>query len=241
MLTSDGSSIASGSACVYTLPHDPTCASRARSLLATTMKELRFCGDVVADAEIAVSELATNALTHASTTAPAELWIWARSRPTPQLVVSVFDAHPESRPVLSGAGLLEEHGKGLAIVSALAVATGTHRTRSRTGAVVPGKSVWFTVPLPMPWPAPATLVPPALAAARLREALNGRGIPTAHRSDNRGITIINAGTLNVWVQPTAFAWCDDHGYARLPLSDLQEATERIVSCLESGRPPVAPA
>lgn len=240
MLTDIGSRIAAGSACVFVLPRERTCASRARSMLAATMKQLRFADDTIDDARIAVSELATNAVTHARTDAPPELWAWARSRPAPQLVVSIFDAHPESRPMPSGADLLDEHGKGLAIVAALAASTGTHRTRSRTGKVVSGKSVWFAVPLPMSWPA-AALVHPAVAAARLREALTDRGITTAHRSDDRGITVISVGRLNVWVQPKAFAWCDGHGHVRLPLSDLQEATERIVNCLESGLPPGASA
>ncbi|URN07665.1 hypothetical protein LUW74_32795 [Actinomadura madurae] len=101
MLTGNPAGIPAGEACAFQLPPDPSAASHARSLTAATMRQLGYATDPIEDAKLAVSELATNALTHASSTAARpELWIWARTHPTPQLVVSVFDAHRDSWPVL---------------------------------------------------------------------------------------------------------------------------------------------
>ncbi|MFF4242624.1 ATP-binding protein [Actinomadura geliboluensis] len=114
MLTGAPADIPAGGACAFQLPGDRSAASHARSLVAATMRQLGFAPDPIEDARLAVSELATNALTHTSSTTRPELWIWARTRPTPQLVVSVFDAHRDAWPIICGADLLDEHGKGLA-------------------------------------------------------------------------------------------------------------------------------
>ncbi|GAA1892340.1 ATP-binding protein [Actinomadura bangladeshensis] len=176
MLTGAPADIPAGGACAFQLPGDLSAASHARSLVAATMRQLGFNPDPIEDARLAVSELATNALTHASSTTRPELWIWARTRPTPQLVVSVFDAHRGAWPTIRGTDLLDEHGKGLTIVAALATDTGTHRTRSRLTAS-PGKCVWFTLALPAPWSATTSVIAPIAAADRLTAALRSRGVP----------------------------------------------------------------
>ncbi|SNT60794.1 Anti-sigma regulatory factor (Ser/Thr protein kinase) [Actinomadura meyerae] len=227
MLTGGPADIPAGGACAFQLPGDRSAASHARSLVAATMRQLNFAPDPIEDARLAVSELATNALAHASSTTRPELWIWARTRPTPQLVVSVFDAHRDAWPSLSHNDLLDEHGRGLSIVLALAVHAGASFTRSRL-AVSTGKRVWFTLPLPAAWSAAGHVIAPGLAANRLCEALAARGIPTSCRSDDKGISVVTAGALDVWVEPKAFSWRDGQGYSRQPLIDLQETAERIV-------------
>src|SRR5690606_40948107 len=55
--------IARGGMCAWKLPADKSCASVARSLLSMTMTTLGLERDTSDDAVLAVSELATNALT----------------------------------------------------------------------------------------------------------------------------------------------------------------------------------
>ncbi|MEU8803286.1 ATP-binding protein [Spirillospora sp. NPDC048819] len=240
MLTGRPADIPPGGACAFQLPGDARCASQARSLLTATMRELNFTADSIEDAKLAVSELATNAHAHAPSTSRPELWVWARTRPAPELVVSVFDTHCETWPVSHNADLLDEHGKGLAIVAALSSNTGTHHTRSRLTTSV-GKCVWFTLTLPTGWPAAKRVIIPAVAAGRLSEVLRARGVPAACRCDDNGISLINVGALNIWVEPNAFSWRSSQGYTRQPLIDLQEVAERIVSCHETASASASPA
>ena len=233
MLTGDPAGIPAGGACAFPLPNDASVASRARSLLAATMRPLGFAADQVEDGELAVSELATNAYTYAcwpvrADTVQQELWIWARTFPIPELVVSVFDSHRDTWPVTRDAGLLDEHGKGLSIVAAVSTSTGTHLTRSRLTAAS-GKCVWFTLPLPATWQIADRAIPPIFAACQLSDALKARGIPTTYRRDGSGATVLSTRTLNIWVAPKAFTWPDNHGHTRQPLIDLEETAERITS------------
>lgn len=111
---------------------------------------------------------------------------------------------------------------------ALSADTGSHFTRSRLTAAT-GKCVWFTFALPKPWPAANHVVAPLSAASRLSAALRARGVPTTCRSDDSGISVLNTGALNVWVEPKAFSWREGQSYVRQPLLDLQETAERIIS------------
>ncbi|MEU8344782.1 ATP-binding protein [Spirillospora sp. NPDC048832] len=231
MLTANPADIPAGGACTFQLPGDPSAASHARTLVTTTMRQLGFAANPVEDAKLAVSELATNALTHASSTARPELWIWARTHPAPEMVISIFDAHRDAWPTIRNADLLDEHGKGLSIVMALSTDTGTHPTRSRLTAT-PGKRVWFTLALPTAWPQAArgiAPITPGTAANRLSAALQTRGVPTTCRSDDSGISILTTQTLNIWVEPKAFSWRDGRAYTRQPLIDIPETAERIIS------------
>jgi hypothetical protein len=240
-----------GGACAFQLPHGLGCAAQARSLLSSAMTALGLPRELVEDGELAVSELATNAFQHAGGTGrdgPAtlpELWVWARVHPAPQLVVSVFDADPTAMPQVSGAGPLEEYGKGLGIVAAVSACWGCRRSRCRLGnRPAGGKATWFALPLPGPWPTGRTAVGPSAAAQELVCALAARGIDGNRRSDDTGISIVHAGRRNVWVRPGTFCWRDGTGgYVQYPLADLQEVVEHLVSDHESdaGRPPARSA
>ncbi|MFF0520719.1 ATP-binding protein [Actinomadura nitritigenes] len=227
MLTGRPADITTGGACAFQLPRDPSAASQARTLIVATMREIGFTTDTIDDAKLAVSELATNAHTHASSRTRPELWIWARTRPAPELVVSVFDTHRDTWPVAGNADLLDEHGKGLSIVAALAARTGSHFTRSRLTAMT-GKCVWFTLRLPASWPMVGPIAP-KLASDNLLDALRRRGVSATGCSDEAGVSVLTVAALNIWVGPTGFSWRDGRAYVRQPLIDLQETAERIVS------------
>ncbi|MGH8966409.1 MAG: ATP-binding protein, partial [Actinomycetes bacterium] len=148
-----------GGVCAWRLPGDEHGPGVARRLLEQTMVGLGLGRDVIQDGKLAVSEIATNALRHGGPapgdrpSTPPELWVWARTVPAPQLVVSVFDGARTALPQPSGAGALDEHGKGLGLVSEFTAAWGCALTRSRVAdPVVQGKAVWFALPLPGDWP-----------------------------------------------------------------------------------------
>ncbi|MEV4256098.1 ATP-binding protein [Spirillospora sp. NPDC049652] len=222
-----------GGACLWELPPDALGAGRARGLVGSVMSEVGFERSVVEDAMLAVSELATNAYRHAG--GSVELWIWARTRPRAELVVSVFDGNRASLPEAQAGDLLDETGKGLGIVAAVASEWGCHLSRSRlSNTVVPGKAAWFVLPLPERWPRPPWQVPPGVAAGRLVEALSDRGLRAVRSSDSSGVSLVSVHRLNVWVCPLTFSWRGTDGvYVRQPLIDLQEAAEGVVRTVEA--------
>ncbi|WP_207934832.1 ATP-binding protein, partial [Actinomadura sp. KC06] len=204
--------------------------------------------DVIEDGKVAVSEIATNALRHGKPVpggrppiAP-ELWIWARTVPAPELVVSVFDGARATLPQASTSGLLDEHGKGLGLVAAFTAAWGCSRTRSRVASpVVRGKAVWFALPLPHDWPGRTLELHPGTAAQCLLLCVTRRGFPGMRTSDQRGVSVLVLPGLNVWVHPQHFSWQGGPGrYLQRPLIDLQETAEHIVRQLDGIRVP-APA
>ncbi|MGH3238828.1 MAG: ATP-binding protein [Spirillospora sp.] len=230
--------IKAGGACAFQLSQDATCAFRARSLLAVTMRELGFVRELIEDAQLAVSELATNVHAlqlRAGAAGIPELWVWARTWPASELVVSVFDAYRDAWPVDAGAGVLDEHGKGLSIVAALSSAAGAHITRSRVASAELGKCVWFALPTAATWTAARRAMAPGRAALWLVESLRARGIDASWQSGHTGVSVITADSLNVWVEPEVFAWRDGVDFVRRPLADLQETAERIVGHIEAAR------
>ncbi|MFH8346885.1 ATP-binding protein [Streptomyces sp. NPDC018045] len=102
----------------YLLPRAKTAASWARRLTAAflaredTAALTRANAD---DAALVVSELVTNATRHAHSVCRLRLC----AAPSGHLTIEVHDDAP-SRPRHRTAGVSEEHGRGLAIVSALA-------------------------------------------------------------------------------------------------------------------------
>ncbi|WP_158566829.1 ATP-binding protein [Actinomadura craniellae] len=228
-----------GGACAWQLPPDQTCASYARSRLTTAMTALGLPTDLIDDATLAVSELATNALLHAThPTTPTpwpELWTWARVHPSPQLVITTFDTdrthlpRPTTTPP-AGETSLATSGRGLGIVSAIAADWGVHPTRSRFGArPTPGKAVWCAFPLSEPWPRNC-LLPPAQAAGRLHKLLTYRGVDRVLVSNAPGVSLVSLPCgLNIRVEPKSFTFNDTNGHpTRRPLLDLQDLAEHLI-------------
>lgn len=230
-----------GGACLWELPGDASAAGRARGLVGDTMAGVGFDSSAVEDGVLAASELVTNAYRHAC--GSAELWVWARTRPRAELVISVFDGSRAAVPQARDGDLLDETGKGLGIVAALASGWGTHPSRSRLAHTpMLGKVTWFALPLPERWPRPPWQVSSGVAAQRLVSCLTSRGLRSQWSSDG-GVSIVSVDELNVWVCPLTFSWRDVSGiYVRHPLIDLQEAGERVVHTLElsTGRAGVYP-
>jgi anti-sigma regulatory factor (Ser/Thr protein kinase) len=232
--------IAHGGACTFQLPPDPRIASIARSHLTDTMRQLVPNPELIDCGALAVSELATNAQCHADPRASntrLELWIWALTCPAPQLIVSVFDGDREAFPERPNDGPLEEGGRGLAIVEAVTNRWGANLSRSRCSLIpTAGKSAWFALRLPEPWPWTDLVIAPAFAAQRLLLGLGSRGINAARHRDAIGRTRIRVDDLNILVEPRYFSWRGSNGApARYPLIDLQEATEQVVRHLEERR------
>ncbi|GAA4239694.1 hypothetical protein GCM10022254_60850 [Actinomadura meridiana] len=205
------------------------------------MLDLGVGRDVIEDGKLAASEVVTNALRHAASggrLAP-ELWVWARTVPAPQLVVSVFDCAREVLPRASGAGVLDEHGKGLELVGEFTAEWGCALTRSRVAdPVVVGKAVWFALPLRCGWPGPTPDVHPGAAAQCLLHCVTRRGFPGLRTVDGNGVSVLVLPGLNVWVHPQHFCWTGGPGrYLQRPLVDLQETAEHIVRWLGAIRVP----
>lgn len=133
-------------ACTWALPQDATGARRARRLLVATLTSFGALPEIIGDAELMVSELATNAFRHALQHGPHELWL---DLTDPRgFVCAVFDTMPlaalASNPVTSG-----DFGRGLSIVTELSQGRwGIRVARSRLRPAVSGKAVWFAGDLP---------------------------------------------------------------------------------------------
>ncbi|MEU5881309.1 ATP-binding protein [Spirillospora sp. NPDC047279] len=145
---------------VWALPRGPGCAGHARSVLADSLTSLGVTRDIICDAQLMVSELVTNAHQHASDHGPHELWVYLGERTgtraaqcqsaTPavrEVRCAVFDGHADAR--LPGYSWTSgDCGRGLSIVRELSEGRwGVLRTLSRLGPPVPGKAVWFAVPV----------------------------------------------------------------------------------------------
>jgi hypothetical protein len=238
MLDSRLPDLAAGGACAWQLPSDESGPAMARSLLAATMTAIGVDREVVEDGKLAVSETSTNALRHArpepgpGPVVSPELWIWARTIPAPQLVVSVFDTSRVALPRTSDAELLEEHGKGLDLLSAFTAEWGSHASRSRLAAPgTRGKAVWFALPLPAAWPGCRPAIQPAKAAHALLLVLKARGIEGRRHSDEAGISVLELPGVNVWIEPRSFSWQAGQ-FVRHPLLDLQETAEHLIRHVE---------
>ncbi|XRQ10308.1 ATP-binding protein [Actinomadura welshii] len=190
------------------------------------------------DAVLAASELATNALTHSEAAAAPELWVWARTTPKPQLVISVFDACRSSWPTTTAGDLLDDHGRGIGIVGMLAAAWGAHPSRSICTGGALGKAVWAAFPLPGPWPNPRATAPPMLAARHLAATLTARGITNATHRHGRGVSLVTVpyggnGETNIWLEPSHLTYAAPAGTRhRRPIVDLHDTAETLIHHLE---------
>ncbi|WP_308165965.1 MULTISPECIES: ATP-binding protein [Actinomadura] len=148
----------------WALPRGPGCAGHARRVLAGALAAVGATRDVVADARLMVSELATNAYQHAGDHGPHELWLDHDG--LGEARCAVFDAYAEAfsaAPADAFADPLTDPlsdtrlpgyswtsgdcGRGLSIVRELSEGRwGMQRALSRLGPPVRGKAVWFAVP-----------------------------------------------------------------------------------------------
>ena len=110
-------------------------ASRARSFVGRTLVEHRL-QSLADDAQLVVSELATNALTHARTPFTVTLAAVAHS-----LLVEVRDGSP-CPPVIDAGTPLDTAGRGMAIVAVLTREWGV------TAHADGGKTVWAAFDTP---------------------------------------------------------------------------------------------
>ena len=115
-----------------TLTADAFAPARARRLVTETCASAGL-GALADTAALLTSELVTNAVLHARQ--PPSLGVAVRDG---QLVVDVADPDPAS-PQVTWAGAHGEHGRGLAIVDALADEWGVRETPGG------GKAVWFAL------------------------------------------------------------------------------------------------
>lgn len=143
---------------VWALPGGPGCAGHARRVLRDALARLGVPPAAISDAQLMVSELATNAHQHAGDHGPHELWLYlggadaADAEPgeaaagSAEVRCAIFDAFAEA--ALPGYSWTSgDCGRGLSIVRELSCGRwGTRRTRSRLGPSVRGKAVWFAVP-----------------------------------------------------------------------------------------------
>jgi len=247
----------------WRLPDDASCAGTARAHLRQALADLQMPGELIDDAAVAVSELATNAWLHALDAKPLsaaarpgaaapELWVYRRGAPPEaELLCGVFDARRDAWPqawpdssalpagnsrladpqldaILSGNG---GNGRGLTIVAALSRAVGWHWTRSRCGAHLPGKVVWFTVRIPdssTAQPPPMRLTP-AQAARTLTALLTARGIrETGHAHDGTQSAVWITASLTVRCRDGAFHWKSRGGLERRAYSDLADTVESVI-------------
>lgn len=107
-------------------PHDARL--HVRAMLGTW--GLRHLTDVI---QVVASELVTNAIQHAD---GGDVMFWLAQTDT-SVIVNAWDPNPNP-PVPATAGELDEHGRGLALVSALSISTGCFPLRG-------GKAVWAEV------------------------------------------------------------------------------------------------
>ncbi|WP_173877743.1 ATP-binding protein [Streptomyces sp. 3214.6] len=124
----------------WRLSHSPRSARRARDLLRIQLLEWKIDAQVAFTAELLLSELVTNALLHARMPAGREIGVRV-ARYNERLRVEVADAN-NSRPQLRTAIDTDEHGRGLALIDALAQRWGCCPRRHGIG-----KAIWAELPL----------------------------------------------------------------------------------------------
>jgi hypothetical protein len=229
------------------LPADRTCASAARALLKAELQPLALPTELLDNIELMGSEVAGNAVLHGyervavldgarlQAPCPPELWVYTRTRPSPQLVVGVYDPRPEwiSNRTSDDADGLPESGRGIGIVQLLSAEFGWRPTLSRLAATpLIGKVVYFTVPAPVSYTRiKSPHIPAAEAAIALCSRLTTRGIPGLRicHGDGRSLVSLQCG-FTIWAEnPGVFRWQDPNGtYQRQPYLDLIDVTETTV-------------
>jgi hypothetical protein len=130
---------------VWALPTDATCAKQARDLVDEVLTSFAVPREIVRDAKLMASELATNAYQHASGHTPHELWF---DRGCDEIICAVFDALPMNE-LAGDLAFSGDFGRGLSIVADLSAGRwGLETACSRLRLNAPGKSVWFACKIP---------------------------------------------------------------------------------------------
>ncbi len=122
------------------LPAGPEGAGAARIAARAALSEWGLA-DLAGDMALAASELAANACVHGAP--PVELRLALEDRRSGQALVCEVSDAGAAMPGLTAAPPGAEHGRGLAVVTALAEAFGV-RPHAR------GKTVWFRAGVPAP-------------------------------------------------------------------------------------------
>lgn len=253
-------SVRNGGCFARQLPLDNTCASAARSLFKEAAAGSDLPGDLIHDGVTMASELAANTLNaHGNIefggngrplSGMPEIWLYLRAFGSGrELVCKIFDSEPgwdagEPLPVGAAvpAGPDAIRGRGLQMVAGLSAGRwGHHLSRGRLGAwKVTGKAVWFALRIP-----PGTDLATSerfaprgsRAIAELAGALAERGlgaglVPVTEAGGDLAVLSVSQ-RLTVWCRGDVVWWREPAGgYDRLPVTDLVEATERIVRAHE---------
>lgn len=254
--------LGTGACCAWSLPSDPTCAAQARRIFRDAAAAAGVQDDLADDGVTMASELAANTL-HATADpefgsglpfpGSPEMWLYLRRSAFGwELACKFFDGLRGWRRGLAPAqGRVSddcETGRGLQVVAALSDGRwGHHLTRSRLGGwKVPGKAVWFAVPVPPPATAARewetrSRMGPCEAAAELAAMLGDRGLSdglmvTPEPAAGLAVLSVRCG-LTIWSRPGLIAWRTRAGrYQRQAVADLVDASEQIVcTCEEISR------
>src|ERR1039458_8284407 len=246
--------VAVGGCAAAALPLDATCAAVARRLFRQAAEGVGLPPDVAHDGATMASGLAVDTLHahvntqfHGRPARPAagmpELWLYLRRMGGQQeLVCKLFDSLPGWKlgvaPDPAGGTVDSENGRGLRVVEGLSEGRwGHHPTRARLGGwKVPGKAVWFAVPVPVAraldrfhGPQPGSCE----AASELQLMLDERGIgDQIVRADApaSGMSVLSIRRdLTVWCRSRVVSWTmrDGHRECRA-FYDMVEAAEQIV-------------
>ena len=251
-----------GGCCTWPLPADSTCAAVARCMFREVTAALCLPAELESDGMLMASELAANTLhaqaniefdgTDARPIAGApELRVYLRRAAEGwELAVKVFDSlcgwKDDLVPVPGAAGADAVSGRGLHVVAELSAGRwGHHLTRSRFGGwQVPGKAVWFALPVP------GSLVPGALQGARLapgraawalEEMLAERGLGLGllrAQEPSAGMSVLSVRSgLTVWCRDNLIWWqSPDRRRCERVATDLVEVAEQLVcACAEMDR------
>jgi hypothetical protein len=267
-------SVRGGGCFVRALPLDTTCAGAARRYFREALASADLPGDLVHDGVTMASELAANTVNahgnveyagpgHRPVSGIPEIWLYLRSSGSGrELVCKIFDSEPgwdagEPLPVGAAvpAGPDAVRGRGLQMVAGLSAGRwGHHLSRGRLGAwKVQGKAVWFALRIPATCDlARSERIAPrgSRAIVELAAALSDRGlgsglVPMTEPGGDLAVLSVSR-ELTVWCRNEVVWWQDPSGgYDRLCVSDLVEASERIVCAheelLAAGEAPAPPA
>ncbi|MEV5775422.1 ATP-binding protein [Streptomyces antimycoticus] len=123
----------------WRLPRHPRSVGRARRLLRQELTAKQISTDMLATAELLLSELVTNAVRHAHVPPGQEIEVRYKLSDSHLRVevADTSDVQPEQRAADNG----DERGRGLLLVDSLATKWGVSPRN------VIGKFVWFELPL----------------------------------------------------------------------------------------------